>query len=85
MLEYVPIVLGFVTGAVFLHARGRPRTILIPLGVLFSGIVGTVVTGEYLDGWGRLPLDVAEAALGLAVAFAVAAGIDRRARARHIP
>jgi hypothetical protein len=83
MLEYVPIILGFVTGAVSLRARGRTRTILIALGVLLSGIAGTVVSGEFLDGWGRLPLDLAEAAIGLAVAFAVAVGINRRAR--HIP
>jgi hypothetical protein len=84
MLEYVPIILGFLTGAAFLHARGHTRTALITLGVLCSGIVGTIVSGEYLDGWWRLPLDVVEAAFGLAVAFVVVVGIDRRARARHI-
>jgi len=38
-----------------------------------------LVSGEYLEGWGCLPLDVAEAALG----GVMAAGIDRRARGRR--
>jgi hypothetical protein len=80
----VPLILGFVTGTAVQRARGRTRTILTTLGVLFSGIAGTAISGEYLEGWGRLPLDVAEAAFGLAVAYAVAAAIDRRARGRRV-
>jgi hypothetical protein len=84
MLEYVPLILGFVTGTAVQRARGRMRTILTTLGVLSSGIAGIAISGEYLEGWGRLPLDVAGAAFGLAVAYAVAAAIDRRARGRRV-
>jgi hypothetical protein len=71
MLEYVPFILGFVTGTIFQHALSR------------ASITATLVSGEYLEGWGCLPLDVAEAALGGAMAFVLAAGIDRRARGRR--
>jgi hypothetical protein len=84
VLEYVPFILGLVTGAIVQRTPGRMRAILITLAVLFSGIVATTITGEYLEGWGQLPLDVAEAALGVAVAFAIAAGIGRRARGRDM-
>jgi len=67
MLEYVPLILGFVTGTIVQYARSR------------TSITATLVSGEYLEGWGCLPLDVAEAALG----GVMAAGIDRRARGRR--
>ena len=85
MLEYVPLICGFLTGAVVQHTRGPARVILITLGVLFSGVAGTMLSGEYLGGWGRLPLDVAEATLGLSVALLVATGLDVRARSRRVP
>jgi hypothetical protein len=56
------------------------RPLLIALGVLASGAAATLISGEYLDGWTSLTLDVVEAALGMAVAFAVIAALGRARR-----
>jgi len=85
MLEYVPFILGFFTGTVAQQARGLARSILTTLALLSSGVAGTVVSGEYLDGWGRLPLDVAVAALGIGVALLFAAAVKRSARRHPTP
>jgi hypothetical protein len=82
MLEYVPFILGFFIGTVAQRARGRAHSILTTLAELSAGLAGTAVSGEYLEGWGRLPLDVAEAALGVGVAFVFATAINRARRHR---
>lgn len=84
MFEYVPFILGFLTGTVAQHTQGRTRTIFIALAVLLSGIIATAVSGEYLDGWGRLPLDLAQATVGLAIAFVVAGSFGPRVRGRRV-
>jgi hypothetical protein len=56
------------------------RPLLVALGVLASAAAATLMSGEYLDGWTSLPLDIVEAALGTAVAFAVIAALGSARR-----
>ena len=73
MDEIVPVILGVVLGAVIWRGtRGATRTVLSVLAVFASGIFATVLSGEYHDSWLYLLLDLGEAALGLAVGFAIA-------------
>jgi hypothetical protein len=73
MDELVPVILGFALGAIIWRgARGATRTILSVLAVTVCGAFATVLSGEYHESWLYLLLDFGEAALGLAVGFAVA-------------
>ena len=66
MEEIVPCILGAVLGAmIWLSTRGRARFALSILAVIVSAAVATIATGEYLESWVYLLLDLGEAALGL--------------------
>jgi hypothetical protein len=81
MEEIVPCILGAVLGAmIWLSARGRARFALSILAVIVSAAVATIATGEYLESWVYLLLDLGEAAFGLAFGYLVAARLlSRRA------
>lgn len=73
MDELVPVCLGVLLGAaIWRGTAGRTRLALSILAVLASGIFATVISGEFVDSWIYVLLDLGEAALGLAVGFAVA-------------
>ncbi len=80
MFEFVPFGLGLVLGAFARRVPRRMRPLLVALGVLASAAAATLMSGEYLDGWTSLPLDIVEAALGTAVAFAVIAALGSARR-----
>jgi hypothetical protein len=73
MDELVPVILGFVLGAIIWRCTtGKIRLALSVLAVFASGVFATVTSGEYLSSWIYVLLDLGEAALGLAAGFAVA-------------
>ena len=80
MGEFQPFVLGAVLGAlIWLRAAVRAR---VPLGIgaaILSGLAAVIGSGEYRASWAYLLLDAGEAALGVAVAFALAYGLRARA------
>ncbi len=80
MFEYVPFGFGLVLGAFAYRVPRRMRPLLVVLGALACGAAATLISGEYLDGWTSLPLDIVEAALGTAVALAVIAALGRARR-----
>jgi hypothetical protein len=72
MVELLPIVLGTIVGAViYRHTRGRTRLVLSVAAVIVSGTAATVLSGEYVESWIYLLLDLGLAALGLALGFAI--------------
>ena len=74
MDEIVPCILGAFLGAViWLSAKGLTRTMLSVMAVIASAAVATIASGEYLESWAYLVLDLGEAALGLVVGTVVAA------------
>ena len=74
MEEIVPCILGAVLGAmIWLNARGIARFALSILAVIVLAAVATIGTGEYLESWVYLLLDLGEAAFGLAIGYVVAA------------
>jgi len=73
MDELVPVILGIVFGAlIWLNTTGRTCFALSVAGVLVSGVAATVLSGEYVASWIYVLLDLGEAALGLALGFAIA-------------
>ncbi len=73
MDELVPVCLGVLLGAaIWRGTTGKIRLALSILAVFASGVFATVVSGEYVDSWIYVLLDLGEAALGLAAGFAVA-------------
>jgi hypothetical protein len=78
MDELVPVILGVVLGAlIWRSAAGRARLALSVFGVLASGAAATVVSGEYIQSWIYILLDLGEAAVGLAAGFAIAHRVRR--------
>ena len=74
MDEIVPVILGAAFGAIIWRCtRGRTRLVLSVLAVIVAGVAATVASGEYLESWIYLLLDLGEAALGLAVGYVIAA------------
>ena len=73
MDELVPVILGFVLGAIIWRCTtARVRLAFSVLAVIVSGVFATVTSGEYQSSWIYVLLDLGEAALGLAAGFAVA-------------
>lgn len=73
MDELVPVILGVVLGAIiWRNTTGQIRVALSVCAMFVSGASATVLSGEYLDNWVYLLLDLGEAALGLALGFATA-------------
>jgi hypothetical protein len=71
--EFFPFFLAAALGiAVWLYAPRRLRWILSVLAVAVSGLAATTFTGEFEESWLYLLQDLAEAACGLAVGFAIA-------------
>ena len=65
--------MGIVLGVlIWRKVTGHKRTALSVVAVLVSGIAATVASGEYADSWIYVLLDLSEAALGLALGFAIA-------------
>jgi hypothetical protein len=88
MEEFFPVFLAAALGiAIWLYVPGRVRWILSVLAVVVSGVAATTFTGEFEESWLYLLQDLAEAACGLAVGFAIAhwllprLGIARAVRA----
>jgi hypothetical protein len=73
MDELVPVILGAALGALIWRGTGgRMRLALSILAVLVSGAAATVLSGEYVESWIYLLLDLGEAAFGLAIGFVIA-------------
>jgi hypothetical protein len=73
MEELFPVLLAAALGiAISLYTRGYARWILSCLAVACSGLAATTFTGEFQESWLYLLQDLAEAASGLALGFAVA-------------
>jgi hypothetical protein len=73
MDEVVPIILGFIGGIVIWRKTvGRMRMPLSVLIVLVSGALATLLSGEYLESWVYVLLDIGEAIFGLVVGLAAA-------------
>jgi hypothetical protein len=71
--ELIPVIVGIVLGAlIWRTASRRLRGLLSVAAVLVSGLAATVLSGEYHDSWLYLLLDLGEAAIGLALGFAIA-------------
>lgn len=79
MLEYAPIVLGAIVGAVGArYATARTHKVLGIAIVVVVALTATLVSGEYRENWLFAILDLAEVALGTVIAFALAAALERR-------
>jgi general stress protein CsbA len=74
MDELVPVILGAVLGAVIWRTtRGRTRFVLSVLAVIVAAFAATLSSGEYLESWVYLLLDLGEAVFGLVLGYVVAA------------
>jgi hypothetical protein len=85
MDELVPVILGVVLGAIIWRSTtGQIRLALGICAVVVSGASATVLSGEYLDSWIYILLDLGEAALGLALGSAIAHRLlpSRKVRSR---
>jgi hypothetical protein len=86
MDEVVPVVLGAVLGFAIWHFEsGRIRILLSICAVTLSGVLATVFSGEYVESWIYLLLDLGEAAIGLALGFAAAHWMTRRRKPHRAP
>jgi hypothetical protein len=73
MDELVPVILGIILGVLIGRSTtGITRIALSIAAVLVSGATATVLSGEYVQSWIYLLLDLGEAALGLALGFVIA-------------
>src|ERR1700722_10176194 len=73
MDEFFPALLAAALGiSIWIYAPFRLRWILGGLAVAGSGLAATTFTGEFEESWLYLLQDLAEAACGLAVGFAIA-------------
>lgn len=83
MYELVPVILGFVLGAVIWRATASTtRAALSALAILVSALSATVLSGEAEESWVYLLLDLAEAMAGFGAAVLLMRTLARRARAR---
>jgi hypothetical protein len=72
MDELVPVILGIILGALIGRSTtGLARIVLSVVAVLVSGAAATILSGEYVESWVYLLLDLGEAALGLALGFVI--------------
>jgi hypothetical protein len=79
MDELVPVVLGILLGApVWHYSSGLLRTALSVLAVAVSGAAATIISGEYLESYVYLLLDLGEAAAGLVIGFMIAHLVQRK-------
>jgi hypothetical protein len=79
MDETVPVILGILLGAlIWSTTSGSVRFLLSVCAVLVSGLIATVLSGEYHESWIYLLLDLGEAALGLAVGMFIVHRVQRR-------
>jgi hypothetical protein len=88
MDELVPIVLGTVLGTIiWRRTSGKIRAALSVCAVTLSGAIATLLSGEYLYSWAYILLDIAQAALGLAIGFFLAQrwAAHHRTRERYFP
>jgi len=88
MDEIVPIVLGAVLGTIIWRRTcGKVRAALSVCAVILSGAIATLLSGEYLYNWAYILLDIAQAALGLAMGFFVAQrwAAHHRTREHYFP
>jgi hypothetical protein len=72
MYELIPVLLGLIFGVLIGRTKGMARPVLRVAGVAASGLVATVLSGEYFESWVYVLLDVGEAALGLVAGIAIA-------------
>jgi hypothetical protein len=73
MDEIVPVLFCALLGVIIWRGtRGLTRSVLSVLAVIASGAFATVLSGEYVESWLYLLLDLGEATLGLAIGFVVA-------------
>lgn len=73
MSELLPVVTCAVLGAVIWRRSRGPSLLMHSVAaVLASGIVATALSGEYRASWIYLLVDLAEAAFGLALGYAIA-------------
>ena len=78
MDELFPVILAVILGMLIGRVTAaRPRTILSVAAVLVSGAAATVLSGEFAESWIYLLLDLGEAALGVAIGFALAHVLQR--------
>jgi hypothetical protein len=78
MDELFPVILGVIFGAlIWCFAVARYRAVLSILAVLVAGTAATVLSGEYVESWIYILLDLGEAALGLALGMALAHWLQR--------
>jgi hypothetical protein len=79
MDELVPVILGAILGAVIWRTtRGRTRFVLSVLAVIFAAFTATLASGEYLESWIYLLLDLGEAAFGLVLGYVAAPFLSGR-------
>ena len=70
MDELVPVILGIILGAIiYASTTGWLRLILSLCAVAIAGLAATVLSGEYMESWIYLLLDLGEAILGLVAGF----------------
>ena len=73
MEEILPIVSGFLVGALAHRLRPSLRLIAtVPIGIAF-GVLATVLSGEFQVSWSFLAIDIPLVALGAAVGWRVGA------------
>ena len=74
MDEVVPVILGAVFGAVlWRYTSGSTRMALGVLAVIVSAGAATILSGEYIESWLYLLIDLGEATFGLVVGILLAA------------
>jgi hypothetical protein len=73
MEELVPVILGVILGVLIGRSTtGISRIVLSVAAVLVSGAAATVLSGEHVESWVYLLLDLGEASLGLGLGFVIA-------------
>ena len=73
MQEFLPVLLAAALGiAISVYTRGALRWVLSCVAVALSGLAATTFTGEFEESSLYLLQDLAEAAVGLALGFAIA-------------
>ena len=73
MDELFPVLLAAALGiAILLYTQGAARWVLSCVAIALSGLAATTLNGEFEESWLYLFQDLAEAAVGLALGFAIA-------------
>jgi hypothetical protein len=78
--ELLPIVSGFFVGCVLGVVRPGLR---VPVGIVLAialGVLATVASGEFLESWAFLLIDIPLVAISAAIGFAATYYLRRRTR-----